>query len=160
MSRRTTILALGASLALNMFLIAGVATVLILRGWTSQGRPGVRAPLREAARMLEPGPRATFVTLLKAQGRSVRAANRQARDLRLETWGGMGDANFDPALAKARLAQARALNQASRGQVEDAVIDFLATLPVETRGKVGLGVRGAIVANNPPAKKAQARPKN
>jgi len=104
-----------------------------------------RPALRRAAAALAPADRARFVGLLKAEGRRVRPDNRRARGLRLQAWGSLAAAGFDAAGAKDELATARAINQKSRGQVEDAVIDFAAALPADERARLGGAMRGAVV---------------
>lgn len=137
MSARWTSIALIASAALNLFLIAAAATLIALGADRMFNRPPERAVLRAAAATLSPGRRKQLDTLLRAAGQSIQDANRQARALRRSAWGSLGSATFDPGLAKADLARARALNQASRGKIEDDVLDFTAGLPVGERAAFG-----------------------
>ena len=145
MSDRNRLIALIASLALNVFLIGAVGAVLVLGG----GRPKGPLPvLRHAAEALGPADHARFLALLRAQGRIARPDNQRAHALRLEGWGTLGDPVFDPAGVKAKLAQARQINLTTRGAVDDAVIDFAANLPASQRAVLGDALRATILQNN------------
>jgi len=134
------------SLALNIFLLAGIGAVAALGA--SASRPASQPVLRHAALSLNPDDRARFLALLRERGRIAKPANVRARMLRLDGWGSLGDAAFDPAAAKARLAQARQLNLDTRGDVENAVVEFAAALPQPERAALGQGLRATIMQNN------------
>ena len=89
--------------------------------------------------------------MLRAQGRSVRGDNQAARRLRVDAWAALGDANLDPTTVKANLAQANAMNSASRAKVEAAIIDFAAPLPAPERAAFGQAIRRAILKQGPAA---------
>src|SRR5450432_823042 len=144
MTARWTTVALITSAALNLFLIAAGVTLFALGANRIFDRPPERANLRAAAMSLAPRHRGELKSLLRAAGRSVQAANQQARALRIAAWSSLGSATFDPAAAKADLAQARTLNQASRGKVEDGVLDFAAGLPADERAGFGDAMRRAL----------------
>jgi uncharacterized membrane protein len=135
MDRRPLRLALIASLALNAFLAAAFVATLMLAREVIRNPAGLA--LRQAARSLDDSHRAAFVSLMRADGHTVRSANQQARALRRSVWADLQRPGFDPPSAKARLAQARALNQQSRALVEDSVVDFAAALPVDQRAALG-----------------------
>ena len=107
-----------------------------------------RPVLRHAAQSLNPVDRAGFLTMLRTQGRAAKPSNQRARALRQEGWGSLGDPVFDPVAVKAKLAQARNLNLATRGAVEDAVVDFAAGLPRPERAALGEALRTTIQQNN------------
>jgi uncharacterized membrane protein len=130
-------IALIASLALNLFLIAGIITVYAPKADGAAGWRSGHAVLHEAAMSLDPAYSRTFIALLRAEGGQSRTGNLQARTLRKQAWGALETPSFDPAQAKLKLAQARTLNEASRHRIEDAVVDFAATLPPAQRAKLG-----------------------
>ncbi len=149
MPLRAPRVALIASLAFNVFLIAAIGAVLFLGA--APGRQGPVPVLRHAAASLNPDDRARFLAILRYQGRIAKPDNQRARMLRLEGWAALGDAAFDRAAIKAKLAQARDLNAATRGAVEDAVVDFAAALPPAERAAFGQSLRTTILRNNPMA---------
>ncbi|MGI8840333.1 MAG: periplasmic heavy metal sensor [Caulobacteraceae bacterium] len=149
MNARWTFIALVASIALNLFLL-GIAVTVIALGVYRKGEGAPQRPnLRSAALTLTPDQRTKFVALLRAEGDGVEAAGRQARSLRASAWGALAAASFDPLVAKADLARARALNQASRGKVEDAVMDFAAGLPSVDRARFGEAMRHRSARQDP-----------
>ena len=150
---RAPVIALIASVALNLFLIAAIGVVVFVGA--GAGRRIQQPVLRHAAQSLNPADRAGLLTMLRTQGRAARPANQRARALRLEGWSSLGDPTFDPAAAKTKLAEARNLNLATRGAVEDAVVDFAAGLPPSERAALGQALRATLVQNNglPIAKK-------
>ncbi len=157
MQGRWTLVALIASLALNLFLVGAGATVFVTGGPWRHAAPVQRSIPRRAARSLSPDHRAAFLAMLRREGQSVRDENHLARRLRLEAWGSLGDANFDPAAAKATLARANALNHASRAEVEAAIIDFAAPLPAPERAGFGQAMRQAILSKAAPEPRPAAR---
>ena len=143
---RPPLLALIASVALNLFLIAAIGVVVFLGAGPARR---IQQPvLRHAAQSLNPVDRAGFLTMLRTQGRAAKPSNQRARALRQEGWGSLGDPVFDPVAVKAKLAQARNLNLATRGAVEDAVVDFAAGLPPPERAAMGEVLRTTILQNN------------
>ena len=143
---RPALIALIASVALNLFLIAAVGAVMVLGA--GLGRRLQQPVLRHAAESLNPADRAGLLAMLRTQGLAARPANQRARALRLEGWRALGDPGFDPAATKAKLAEARNLNLATRGAVEDAVVDFAAGLTPPERAALGEGLRATILQNN------------
>jgi uncharacterized membrane protein len=157
MTARWTSIALIASGALNLFLIGTGVTLIALGANGVSDRSPERPNLRAAAMSLAPEHRRQFNALLRAEGKSVHDANRRARALRIATWSSLATATFDPATAKADLARARALNQESRGKVEDGVLDFAAGLPAVERAGFGEAMRRAAARQSrvsPPANPA------
>lgn len=160
MSARWTVIALLASAALNLFLVAAGVTLFVLGAGKGFDRPPERANLRAAAMALAPAHRNELKSLLRAAGQNIQGANQQARALRIAAWGSLGSATFDPAVAKADLARARALSLASRGKIEDAVVDFAVGLPAAERAEFGEALRRAWERQSraaPPARSAVAR---
>lgn len=141
MTARWTSIALIASAALNLFLLGTAITVIAMGGHRTHHWLPQRATLRAAALSLPPDQRTKFIALLRAEGDSIEGASRQARDLRAAAWGSLTAPSFDSVAAKADLARARALNQVSRGRVEDGVLDFVAALPPADRARFGEAMR-------------------
>jgi uncharacterized membrane protein len=93
--------------------------------------------LRHAVTALSQPDRKAFVALLRSNGAKVRPDNRRARALRDQAWSGLADGSETADLIKRQLAEAQALNQASRRTVEDAVVDF--GLALDPAGRKALG---------------------
>ena len=155
MTARWTPIALIASAALNLFLIGTAVTVIALGVDGIRHRLPQRPTLRAAALSLPPDQRSRFIALLRAEGESVKGAERRARGLRAATWGMLAAPTFDPVVAKADLARARALNQASRGKVEDGVLDFAAALPPADRARFGEAMVRRSARQDPAAARAK-----
>jgi uncharacterized membrane protein len=135
MSEQTLRVGHFVSVVLNVFLVAAFVGSLGLAGYVA--RHPAAPVMRQAAHSLDGPHRAAFVAMLREQGESVRPLNRQAHALRLDVWRAMQTPGFDPAAAKANLAQARTQSTAARASVEDAVADFAAKLPVDQRAALG-----------------------
>ncbi|MEO8926789.1 MAG: periplasmic heavy metal sensor [Caulobacteraceae bacterium] len=148
MTARWTSIALIASAALNLFLIATGVTLLALGADQARHHVSGRPSLRAAALSLAPAQRTAFLALLQTEGQSVHDANARARAVRAAAWGSLAEPSFDPAAAEAALARARALNETSRAKVEDGVLGFAAALPPDQRARFGEAMR------RPPAKEA------
>ena len=161
MTARWTSIALIASAALNLFLLGTAITVIAMGAHRTRHRLPQRTALRAAALSLPPEQRSRFIALLRAEGDSIEGAGRQARDLRAAAWGSLAAPSFDPLVAKADLARARALNLTSRGAVEDGVLDFAAGLPAGERAGFGEAMRRAAARQSrsaPPASPAANAP--
>ncbi|HWA63681.1 MAG TPA: periplasmic heavy metal sensor, partial [Caulobacteraceae bacterium] len=72
------------------------------------------------------------------------------RDLRDQAWSALGAPTADAARIKEKLAQARTLEFAARGRIEDAVVDFAAGLPQAQRAGVGQELRPQAKPAQPP----------
>ncbi len=135
MRNRGLLIALVVSLALNLFLIsAGASAYLFGRHAPA---PAVGVGLRRAVTALDQPDRKAFVAVLRTNGKLVRPDNRRARALRDQAWSGLADGSETADVIKKQLADARAINQASRSTVEDAVVDF--GLALDPAGRHALG---------------------
>jgi uncharacterized membrane protein len=142
MRRPTLLVALIVSLALNLFLIsAGASAYLFGRHAPAQA---VGFGLRRAVTALSQPDRKAFVALLRSNGQRVRPDNRRARALRDQAWSGLADGSETADVIKRQLAEARAINQASRSMVEDAVVDFGLALDPAERHALGEALRPAV----------------
>lgn len=157
MRAQTERLILVASLSLNLFLAAAFVAMVV---WSAQhlNRAPAPGPLRLVALSLTPPHRQDLVAMLRASGRAVRPYNQQARALREAAWGSFGDSHFDPAKAKADLAQARSLNQMTSGRVQDSLIDFAAALPADQRAALGRALLARLPPKAPGGKSGLAPP--
>jgi uncharacterized membrane protein len=147
MAGRALKIGLFASVVVNAFLAAAFIAALMFAGYIA--RNPAAPTIRHAARSLDPPHRAAFIAVLRAQGRALRPANQEARALRQQVWAAMQSPEFDAAAAKTNLAQARALTLSSREKVEDAVVDFAASLPADQRAALGKALAGGM--RRPPA---------
>jgi uncharacterized membrane protein len=143
MNLRRKDVALIASLALNLFLIGAAMTVYALHAKGGAEIGGQRSSMRAAASGLDEPHRAAFMQLLRRQGQSIQAEARSARAIRDDAWRSLAAENFDPAATKRRLAQARELNVLVHRTVEDAVVDFAASLTPAQRASFSQAMRRA-----------------
>ena len=128
---------------LELFLMMAGGTAYLLSRHTPTTAAGVG--LRRAVTALDQPDRKAFVALLRSNGAKVRPDNRRARALRDQAWSGLADGSETADVIKRQLAEARALNQASRQTVENAVVDFGLSLDPAGRRALGQALR-------PPAK--------
>lgn len=156
MKGRWTLVALIASVALNLFLLGAGAAVVVIGAKVAHQRAQMAATrplpaLRRAAMALPADQRRTFVGAVRTAAQSQRANNQQARALRDEAWTSLGGATVDTAAIKAKLGQARTIETGVREKIEDALVDTTAALPQAQRAAVGAALR-------PPARLAQPIP--
>ena len=137
MRQRLIIIFFLISIGLNVFLLAASASLLILQDHLASSVSPQRASLRSAASVLAQPYRAAFENLLKNEGETIQPENRLSRSIREQVWISFDSTIFDATYAKTELARARMLNLASRGKVEDAVVDFAAGLPIAQREALG-----------------------
>ncbi len=144
MSRKTLLIALFGSLALNLFLVGAVAGGLVVGQKVRAERPHMaqrpNPPLWRAGDALPPDQAQAYRRALRDQSPEVREAMRAARTARMEAWRSIGQEPFDPAAAKRRLADIRAQEADARGQIENDTIDFAAGLSPEERKVLARGL--------------------
>lgn len=138
MSRKTLLIALFGSLALNLFLVGTVAGGLVVGQKVRSERPPVAAqrpnpPLWRAGDALPPDQAQAYRRALRDQSPEVRESMRAARVARMEAWRTLGQEPFDPVAAKRRLAAIRAQEADARGRIEDDMVDFAAGLSLDER---------------------------
>jgi uncharacterized membrane protein len=157
------VIALVASLVLNVFLLgagAGVFTLAMRMAHESPGpRPGA---FQVASRGLPEPDKQAMREMLRNAWADVRGAADQSRQLRAEAWSGLADPKPDPAAIKQKLAQSRQLDVTARTAVEEKVVDYVATLSPTDRAIVAAGLRrvfGPPRQAAPPAASNQAAPK-
>ncbi|HEY9234716.1 MULTISPECIES: periplasmic heavy metal sensor [Phenylobacterium] len=133
MSRKSLLIVLFVSLALNLFLIGTVAGGLVVgqrfrAAHPMPARVGVQPPLWRAADGLSQEQRNAYRAALRSGGPQMRDAMRQVRVARQDAWRALADEPFDAAAARRRLAEIRTQEARARGLVDDKVVDFAAGL--------------------------------
>jgi uncharacterized membrane protein len=145
MSTRRLTIALIISVALNLFLIGAGAGAWILAQRLGHVLPvaatAQRAPLWRAGDDLPPTHREAWRTFLREHALGVAPALRQSRSDRRAAWDMLLQPNVDVGAVKAELARSRTADSQARGQVEDAIVDFAATLPANERVTLLEGLR-------------------
>ena len=138
MSRKALLIALFASLAMNLFIVG-----LVVGAKVTERRP---PPRGERMLVLSgPGPAATAIRNLPAEQReafratapgAMREANarfREARRLRQSAMRQLAEEPVETRAVLAELARARAIEAEARGALDNRIIGFAATLPPEHR---------------------------
>ena len=145
MSARSLTIALIISAALNLFLVGAGAGAWVLGQRMGHGlaapAAAQRAPLWRAGDELPPTHRDAWRAFLRERALSVAPVLRQSRVDRRGAWDMLLKPTVDVAAVKAQLARSRATDSQGRGQVEEAIVDFAATLPVDERVILMEGLR-------------------
>jgi uncharacterized membrane protein len=139
MGRRGLLIGLIVSLAVNLFVIGAVVGAFVLGPrlhMVTRGGP----PFWTAAAELPPERRAAYRRALRGDADEVREAMRDARRARREAWRSVGDAEFTPEAATARLDKARALEMQARSTIERRIVDFAVTLSPGERALLAEGL--------------------
>jgi uncharacterized membrane protein len=135
MSRRGLLIALFVSLAINLFLLGGLAGAVLL----GVGRhPPPQGPLRMAGMgmALSPEHREAWQATVRGAVETAGPQLRQARALRRQAWSSIASEPANPQAALTALDQARALEGQGRAAMDRAVVNFAATLPAAERAKL------------------------
>jgi uncharacterized membrane protein len=138
MSRRGLVIALVVSLAVNLFVLGGVAGA-VLMGFGRHGPPGGPpgpSKLSGMGEALSPDHRETWQAAVRGAAQAAGPQLHQARALRRQAWQAMAAEPADPQAAQAALNQSRTLEMQARGVMDRAVVEFAATLPVAERAKL------------------------
>lgn len=132
--------ALAISAALNLFLIGLMAGVFLLG---DGARDGARRgpPLWRMGANLDETHRQAFQGQLRRAARGALPEVLEARAARRDAYDALSREPFDRAAAGQAFARARALDNASRSRVDEAVLDFAATLPSDQRAALAEGYR-------------------
>lgn len=151
MNGRKLVIALLASLAVNLFLIGlGVGawalgprlmqpTPAATRG---AGRPAL--PLWAVARSLSPQYRPAFNAVLRKALLGTAGDIRKARAIKREAFNAMAADTFDPVRTTDDLDRARALEFGARQRIEHDVLAYAATLPPEERANLAEAMRAVM----------------
>lgn len=139
MSRRTLLILLFVSLAVNLFVIGAMAGAALLGARTAdRHRPlHMGGPMMAAGHTLGERDRAAFRAALHEQAAVAGAQLRESRQLRRSAWLRLGDEPVDQAAILRDLDRARALEMQARAQVDRRVLAFGAGLPRDERARFG-----------------------
>ncbi|CAN7409818.1 periplasmic heavy metal sensor [Phenylobacterium sp. LjRoot225] len=138
MSRRGLLIALIASLAVNLFVLGGLAGVA-LRGFPIHRPPPQSGPPRLVAlgEVLTPAQRDAWQAAIRQTAETGAPKLLRARQVRRDAWRDLTADPVNPQAALAALDQARRLEFQARSEMDRAVVGFAATLPVDERRKLG-----------------------
>jgi uncharacterized membrane protein len=138
MSRRSLVIALIVSLAVNLFVLGGLAGAMLM-GWPGHGPPPQPGPPRLAAlgAALTPAQQQAWRQTIRQAAQNAGPKLRQARRLREQAWTLMNADTVDTGAVLSALNQSRGLEFQARSEMDRAVVGFAATLPAEERRKLG-----------------------
>jgi uncharacterized membrane protein len=143
MSRRALVIALIVSVALNLFVVGGVAGAALML-FRMQGGPPLAPPhppptfamAEDVGSQLTPEHREQWMTTLKDAAVAAGPRLRQSHDLRREAWNRLAADPVDTQAVMAELTRARDLELQARGDIDRAVVTFAGGLPADERKKV------------------------
>ena len=137
MNRSWTGVALVISVIFNVFLVGAAVGVLALGARLIHDRPppgpGGGGQLWRASLALPPAQARAFRQAVRAQARAGRPMAEAGRRARREAWLTGAAEPFSAPATKAALARARAMDQATRTHLEDALVDIADALPPAQR---------------------------
>ena len=140
MSRRSLLILLFLSLALNLFIVgAGVGAYLLGGHLPGRGRlpTGGGPPMFAAAQALPSQEADAYRDTLSIEANAVRPTMRKARLLRHDAWLKLGADPLDSAAIVADLDRARSLQAQAQSEMDHKIVDFAAHLPAVDRAKFG-----------------------
>lgn len=152
---------LGASVVVNLFLIAGLAA----GGWAVKqhmhDRKPMRHPWNDVEAVLTPQSREHVKDVVKAAALKTEPEMNQARELRAEAEKLAAEEPYNTARIVDLAEQARSYENMSRAKIETTLIQDLATLPAKERAAVAgyilrPGFRIRRVIDSKPTKPAPA----
>ena len=134
MSRRGLLIALLVSLAVNLFVLGGLSGAALMGLWRPHdGPPPGPARLAAVGESLAAPQRQAWDAVVRQTIETSGPKLRQARALRRQGWQALTSEPADPQAALAALNQSRALELQARGAMDQAVVNFAATLPADQR---------------------------
>jgi len=130
--------ALGLSLAVNVFLVAGgIAAVTVVNHHMHDiAKAPAGNPWTDVEKQLSPASRARVREVVKTAALGTEADWAKAHELRKEAEALARQPNYDAARIVDLAEQARSYENMSRAKIETALIQDLATLPANERGTV------------------------
>jgi uncharacterized membrane protein len=139
MSRRTLLIVVFVSLALNLFLIGAVVGAGVMGLRMSPHRPEGRSGpgLMAATQALTSEQRAAWRAMLRDQAQVAGPDLRAARIARRDAWRRLAEEPLDTQAVLADLARSRALEQQARTAMERRMVAFAAGLPLADRARLG-----------------------
>lgn len=151
MRPRWLIVALIASLALNLFLVGAGAGVWALSLRLAKTGPGARpAALFWATQDLPQPDRRQMRLMLMAVHDQARPDAARSLALRATAWSALAAARPDPAAIERQLAQSRQIDIAVRTRAEAKILAYAAALPPADRARFAAGMKRQLT---PPAAK-------
>lgn len=144
MSRRSLLIALIVSLAVNLFVLGGLGGVMLM-GFPTPGPPPQPGPPRLLAlgEALTPAQRAAWQATIRQTAETGAPKLLRARQMRHDAWQALTTDPVNLPAALTALDQARTLEFQARSEMDRAVVGFAATLPVEERRKLGAAIEKA-----------------
>lgn len=137
MTDRGLKVALGISLALNIFVIGAVAGGLIMGVRGLDHRPNrERPPVIELVQSLDEADRAEAERTLRESGLAAREDFNTARRFRAEAIALAGAETFDRPAVEAALAQSRAAEAEGRTRLEGSLLDLMGQLDQADRERL------------------------
>lgn len=142
MSRQGLIVALLVSLAVNLFVIGGVAGAFLIQFRMHAGpplgppRPPLFAMSEEVAAQLTPEHRQQWLTTVRQAALGAGPRLRQAHELRREAWNRLAADPVNAPAIVAELTQARTLELQARGDIDSAIVAFAGNLPADERKRL------------------------
>jgi uncharacterized membrane protein len=154
MSRRGLLIALIISLAVNIFVLGGLAGLALI-GFPRRGPPPPGPPrLVALGETLTPAQRDAWKATIRQTAETGAPKLLHARQARHEAWQALTAEPVNPQAALAALDQARTLEFQARSEMDRAVVGFAATLPLDERRKLGEALvrsrRGPPMPGSPP----------
>jgi uncharacterized membrane protein len=137
MSRRGLLIALIVSLAVNLFVLGGLAGAALM-GFGRHGPHGPPGPgrLTGMGAELSPEHQEAWQAAVRAAAQTAGPQVRQARAVRRQAWQTLAAEPAHPQAALAALDEARALEMQARAGMDRAVVAFVSTLPPPERTKL------------------------
>jgi uncharacterized membrane protein len=138
-TQRTLLIALFASLALNLFVIGVAAGAYVFGDRLHHRRGEFRGPgnlMFAAAAGLPEAEAQGYREALSAQVMAERPKAHEARMARHDAWLRLGADPLDAASINADLDRARALESQARGEIDHRIVDFAAHLPATDRARL------------------------
>jgi len=138
MSRRGLWIALIVSLAVNLFVLGGLAGAALM-GFPLHKPPPQFGPPRMVAAgdALTPAQRQAWQVTVRQTVESGGPKLMRARAMRRDAWAALSTDPVNPQAALTALDQARTLEFQARSEMDRAVVGFAATLPADQRRKLG-----------------------
>ena len=139
MSRRGLVIALIVSLAVNLFVLGGLAGAVLMGFPLHRPPPQQLGPPRLAAlgAALTPAQREAWQATIRQAAQNAGPKLREARLLRDQAWRAISADTVDTQAVLAALNQSRGLEFQARSEMDRAVVGFTATLPADERRKLG-----------------------
>jgi uncharacterized membrane protein len=154
MSPRSLVIALFASLALNLFILGLAAGAYFLGDRMHHRRPEFRGgnPMMAAGAVLPDNEAEAYRDALSGQVMAERPKVHEARTIRHDAFVRLGADPVDANAINADLDRARVLEGEARGEVDHKIVEFAAKLPAADRAKLGQALA------QPPQRRGGPRP--